>query len=184
MGGLSMMMRVLRGGLLLSTLLLGTADASPSPSSPSFLRVANLTLSLDANASGNVASFPRLWRTSPKPPDDGLPTFLAADHPLVAALPRWAVPAAQNATVPFTERISLVRLLGGWKDSKGDSDIVASVEGSGANATYTADWEALCARLDGCVSFYCFPPVFVYRARRGARRRNIIFASSRGGGAM
>ena len=43
---------------------------------------------------------------------------------------------------------------------------------------------ALYARLDGCVSFYCFPPVFVYRARRGARRRNIIFASSRGGGAM
>jgi len=75
---------------------------------------------------------PRLWRTSPVPANDGAPKWVDADDPLLEALPSGrrqrggeattattttttaATGGARNASLPFTERVALVRLLGGW----------------------------------------------------------------------
>jgi hypothetical protein len=80
-------------------------------------------LRLDASSAVNrsLGTMPRLWRTSPVPSDYGLPTWVAADDPLLEQLPkgRWSLEARRRANasivLPFTERIGLVRLMGGWK---------------------------------------------------------------------
>ena len=95
----------------------------------------------------NATVFPRLWRTNVKPSNNGLPSFWPADSPLVAALPRWTPPAGANETLLCTERVTLVRLLGGWSDGGGDFDANATADGG-----YDADWSALDARVDPIVA--------------------------------
>ena len=121
----------------------------------SFLGVASAeeptSAQLDLTFGGptHTDAFQRLWRSAPKPADDGIPAMLSTDDPLLSALPRWS-PLLDNATktIPFTEQISVVRLLGGWKDSKGSGDFIQNVTSTG----YDADWDELWNRLDPIVS--------------------------------
>ena len=108
---------------------------------------AALSVNLSLTMPENATVFPRLWRTNVKPSNNGLPSFWPADSPLVAALPRWTPPAGANETLLFTERVTLVRLLGGWSDGGGDFVANATADGG-----YDADWSALDARVDPIVA--------------------------------
>ena len=90
----------------------------------------------------------RLWRTAPSgAAERGLDT-LPSSSALVQALPSWQPHG--TSTIPFTDRISRVRLLGGWKPKAPAGDCVTVP--AGQNSDYVADWGCIYARIDPVVS--------------------------------
>ena len=86
----------------------------------------------------------RLWRTAPSGAADRLDT-IPSTSALVRALPRWDT-GGLNETVLFTERISRVRLLGGWKPAAPTGDCLTVP--AGQTSEYVADWPCLFTRID------------------------------------
>ena len=98
---------------------------------------------LSLNATAPRTPFRRLWRTAPiGAPESGLGQ-LSSNIALIRALPVPPKRDKNGNTVLFTERISRVRLLGGWKGGSGDCVTV-----SPSNKSYDADWSCLYSRLD------------------------------------
>tara|TARA_B110000208_G_scaffold75210_1_gene96706 strand:+ start:39 stop:1838 length:1800 start_codon:yes stop_codon:yes gene_type:complete len=139
---------------------------------------ASLDATLELSAADPSVPFRRLWRTQVKPcstsPTMGFPNWITKGTALIDYLP---VPptfaAGQDKTLLFTERVSRVRLLGGWKGGPGaaSGDFV-SISSDGSS--FTADWNELYARLDPIVDanlslvivFDNIPWVFVRNATR------------------
>ncbi len=92
----------------------------------------------------------RLWRTAPSGAASRL-DVLPDQHAIVRSLPRWdATTSDGNNTMLFTERISRVRLLGGWKPGAPTGDCVSIPAGQIQH--YAADWPCLFARIDPVVA--------------------------------
>ena len=85
--------------------------------------------------------------------------------------------ARLNVTLPFTDRVALVRLMGGWKGAGGapnaSDDVVASVD-VGARALRYA-WDRLWRRVDPIVFDAGLEPMVVFD--------NVPWGFTRGGGA-
>ena len=151
----------------LATEALATAAAAATPSSPEppFAYAEAVTLSFSSlNGAPHFGPFPRLWRTAIFPSDAGLPTFLPPSSPLVEALPAWTAPAGANVTLPFSERVNLVRVLGGWTTDGGyaPSEIDDFVQVSvGASAPLEYTWPRLWGRVDPIVNAG-LEPAFVW----------------------
>ena len=140
----------------------------------------------------------RLWGTAVKPADSGDVHWFSSNDPLIQALPKWSTPAGRNTTLPFSDGVSRVRLLGGWKapaasepdpgrwrvaanallNGTGGGDFV-TVARNGSRFVYTADWRQLYARLDTSVAQLGLPVVAVFDnvpwafSRNASRRRGV-----------
>eukprot|EP01047_Picozoa_sp_COSAG01_P012963 COSAG01_NODE_598_length_15018_cov_60.164488_1_plen_385_part_10 len=91
----------------------------------------------------------RLWRTAPSGAADGLDT-LPSTSALVKSLPRPPRGQHGRSIMLFTDRISRVRLLGGWKPGPPHGDCVSVP--AGQSSVYRADWPCLYARIDPVVA--------------------------------
>ena len=144
--------------------------------------VAVLSLSnnvmLILNADSNGPKFRRLWGTQVKPCDDGEPNFVTSSNRLLRHLP---VPPTfahnQDTTLLFTDRVSRVRLLGGWKGGPGpESGDFVTVAADGT--TFTADWYVATIRLRtrATPAFQTYQTaLFLHRRRILSRRCCFLF---------
>jgi hypothetical protein len=131
-------------------LALLAAVLAAAPAAPAAARSPAAQLSVEPASLSGAAPMPRLWRTAPSGAASRLDT-LPSQHALVRALPRWdAAASGTNETVLFTERISRVRLLGGWKPGAPTGDCVSVP--AGQSAEFRADWPCLYARIDPVVA--------------------------------
>ena len=124
------------------------------------------TVVLGLDSIGSLLSsgvpFPHFWRTSVVGASMGTLGSVPVNGTLARALPRIHRPtstaptttaAAAAAVVPFTTRISRVRLLGGWKGGGASGDCVTVARSSAFpdGFDFSADWGCLDARVDPIV---------------------------------